>query len=860
MLWGFFFLMLLAIVASKLLSMMWGADVDTLSYADQTYQFSASREPVSGTFQIEVEDEKSLWFAMGYVMGWDREFQSNLLRAAARGELSSLLGARMLNNDQLMRHLFIAAEDEMNSLPVDSLMRRAARAYVEGRNRVLEHEDLGMPIEYKMMGLERSDFSDWTEVDVFALARFHSWSLSYDHKNEQMLLGLKAILGEEKLAAMLPMDQGRGPSLYGQDYFKQKGFQAVKARAGAEKVKRSQALAPIVIPQDAKEKNDYASVKASEDGAFLGDENFSSAGERGASNLWVMAAPKIGRGLTLCNDTHLRLSWPSALYPMSYRLKGRVAASGFAMPGTPALVVGSFESEEGEALVLGITSGTLADSQDLIVLDKPHASSLRARNELFEVFDIESGTRHTEERELQWSQWGPVVNEIFPDWLDLSAEGRLVAMDSILFRESASPMEFFVKRNLFLGKEMLPEIHEKIAFPVLNLFWLHASVEGETKWGHVLTGDIWSRSVQSRARADLPSSSAIQSQRTLSRSIDREFFEAAYDGKEEFLVVSANQQVWPRGRLSFSSKNETSAYMWAHAFRAERIQEMQNENWRVPGFSQSDYFSPSLHKFYRQSRNLLDANRLCSQSPFGQLECLKFLGELDAFDGVARSNSWQTSVIALWHAHFKWRTIQLLGSNSESDEELDALVGYWQNRRGFTHPVVHKLLEEGELQSEWEGWTKKAIKEVLLESFHYSINTLSENYSKQWSFWNWGNLHRVSWLHPIAMAPEPIGTMFHDGVLGPSIGVSGALNSPGRFEYDWNPNEPLEFPATHGAASRFCAELATEQVSGEIEGKIKMGWASSSGPSGNPFSRFSKEWSLESYFQGELSPISVGGR
>jgi acyl-homoserine lactone acylase PvdQ len=189
----------------------------------------------------------------------------------------------------------------------------------------------------------------------------------------------------------------------------------------------------------------------------------------------------------------------------------------------------------------------------------------------------------------------------------------------------------------------------------------------------------------------------------------------------------------------------------------------------------------------------------------------------------------------------------------EKRSEMKDMMQDW-HRRSFSAQALKRILSNKEgpwSESRWEALSGQSVRDLSIESFKWAIDTLVSQRGPDQRQWKWGTLHRISWLHPLVKAPEPWGQVFHESLLGPRPAVSGAVDSPGRFEYEWDMDLPLEFPATHGASLRVCSEFSNSSDSQTV----KMKWSAPTGTSGNPFSKHSKAWSLRSFFKGTMSDV-----
>jgi penicillin amidase len=862
-LWILVILFVVLIGVSRWMSWMWGRDLDTLDIRSANYSFSASRDEESGVWNLNTDSPESLWFAMGYVQTWDREFQTELMRLAARGELARMLGEEVLANDRLMRFSARLARDEWNAASQE--LKTVARAFVEGRKEALKNPKLRQPFEYEILGLKREDFPEWEAQDVFALARFHSWQLSFDATLEALHEHLKSKVSPEVAHLLLPSEPKTSKPLYAQErLFQGSDVSRSLHRAGQSILLSVKSLAGISLPKllpyfPPAEENSFFKApqegRASAYAALTGKASLkfdwdTQVALRGASNLWVLGDPRVGRALTLCNDTHLRFTWPASLYPVQYQIKDQIKASGFMLPGVPAIVIGTVEdqreSRAGDLLSWGITLASYGDTQDLVALSDAHARTHhRLVWESYPVRNLQNGRVEVRRFEETWTSYGPRVDGIYAELP--RNEDRWLALDWVGFRRIPSPMEFFVRRNLLGREDLLKDLHARFAFPSFNFTWIEKEKNSSAYVGHLVTGWMRARRGREKDGLDIMEASQLEMRRTNTEPSQRPFFYREYSGQDPIFLVTANQKIWREEDLSSSL-----AHSWEPEDRALRIEASAEENIRESSYSMTDSFAPSLMHFYKGERARVSADRLCGGLKISSSRCVEWVSFLDRWQGKTEVDSWEATVVALWHAKFKAEIFMQLVPE-EKRAELKAMMKDW-HRRSYSAQALKRILsnKEGDWsESRWEALSGKKIRDLSIESFQWTLDTLVLQRGPDPRQWRWGTLHQISWLHPLVRAPEPWGRLFHESLLGPRPAVSGAVDSPGRFEYEWDMDVPLEFPATHGASLRVCSEFSKSSDSPSV----KMKWAAPTGPSGNPFSIYSKAWSLKTFFKGKMSEV-----
>jgi penicillin amidase len=127
----------------------------------------------------------------GYLMAKDRFTQMEFIRRSVTGRLAEVAGALspgLIDDDRENRFLGFGRTGRAiyESLPADSPSRLMSEAFVEGINqyidRVIEQDDFVTTRGNEALALITGSghFGHWEPADIFALARFQAWNLSYD--------------------------------------------------------------------------------------------------------------------------------------------------------------------------------------------------------------------------------------------------------------------------------------------------------------------------------------------------------------------------------------------------------------------------------------------------------------------------------------------------------------------------------------------------------------------------------------------------------------------------------------------------------------------------------------------------------
>lgn len=249
-----------------------------------TQKLSGLKEEVEVLFDnygvphIYAQSEEDAYFALGFVHAQDRLFQMEMLRRAAAGRLSEILGPDLLKVDKLFRTLSLnkfAKEQAEKFLSADTAaFQRAAHAYQKGINQYIKTGKT--PVEFTLIGIPKEEFKP---EDIYLAVGFMSFGFAEGLRADPVLQKIKTELGEEYLkdfAVETPPEAVRLKSFFGK---------------------------PNGHPQDSLI-------------SFLNDalQQLPTPMWQG-SNGWVMAADKSKSGYPiLANDTHIGFGQPAVWY------------------------------------------------------------------------------------------------------------------------------------------------------------------------------------------------------------------------------------------------------------------------------------------------------------------------------------------------------------------------------------------------------------------------------------------------------------------------------------------------------------------------------------------------------------------
>ncbi len=269
-----------------------------------------------GVPTIQAESFDDLFFAQGYVTAQDRLWEMDVIRRAASGELSEILGSDTLQFDREQRILGLRAAARKSMEMSDARNRRCFEAYARGVNAYIESHWDKLPIEFRIL---RYSPKPWIPEDSIVVANQMVKDLNYHYFFDA--------LGREKILAKL------GPELTADLY-----------------VNRSwHDRPPTVMKEDLSQPTSDTTDSDDDEEEDSPDNSVTQRGKLAAwaevppvngSNDWVVSGAHTVTGKPLLsNDMHLGHQMPSLWYEAHLR-SGALDVAGVTLPGMPYVIVG----------------------------------------------------------------------------------------------------------------------------------------------------------------------------------------------------------------------------------------------------------------------------------------------------------------------------------------------------------------------------------------------------------------------------------------------------------------------------------------------------------------------------------------
>lgn len=355
--------------------------------------------------------DADVFFGLGYAHAQDRFWQMEMLRRTAQGRLSALVGATLVDVDELLRRfdLYGAAE---TSLDVQSDYTRAALdAYAAGVNARLGEADGWGELAPEFL-LFSTDIEPWRPVDSLALLKILALQLASHIDREVLRARVSDVVSPKRLRDILPDDPNHG----------------IVALNRQNKAPSYAQVFPDLPLETGDGSVDVALILA----AILPSPF--------ASNAWAAGSARSVSGAPiLANDTHLNFSAPTVWYLARLELQSGAVIGG-TIPGIPTVLSGRSAD-----LAWGLTAANMDDQDVFVEKLNPNNGSevltpegfkpLRVRQEIIEIKGEEPV-----ELELRWSENGQVLPGKYYHLAKITPPGHVAAIGRTLLDPADTSM------------------------------------------------------------------------------------------------------------------------------------------------------------------------------------------------------------------------------------------------------------------------------------------------------------------------------------------------------------------------------------------------------------------------------------
>lgn len=391
-----------------------------------------------GVPHIYAKNETDAYFALGYVHAQDRLFQMEMLRRAADGRLSEVLGKDLIKIDKLFRTLGLNEFAKKNAdqfLNADTAShQRAAIAYQQGINEFIKNGPT--PLEFTIIGIPKTEFEP---KDIYLAIGFMAFGFAEGLRVDPVL---------QKISAK-----------YGHAYLKDL---AIQSPPDAERIKSfpGQVISPDQLIASINEALELIPVPL-----LTG------------SNGWVVSSDKSISGMPiLANDTHIGFSQPAVWYEAHIEYPG-FSFYGHHIAGIPFGLLGNnrhsgwgltmFENDETDFFVEIINPNNRDE-----VKFKGEWESIQQRLELIKINGEEDLLL-----EVRSTRHGPIVNGIIDEVND---NDPVVSLTWMLNEYPNESLEAAYLLNHSASLEDTKKAASLFSSPGLNV--MYGDVDGNIAW------------------------------------------------------------------------------------------------------------------------------------------------------------------------------------------------------------------------------------------------------------------------------------------------------------------------------------------------------------------------------------------
>ncbi len=651
---------------------------------------------------IFAENEHDLMFIAGYVHAQDRLWQMDLFRRTAEGRLSEVFGEKTFEIDKMFRTLNFSevCRKIENSLPDD--VTEAMNAYAAGINFYIYNSKGKYPVEFDMLGYEPYE---WKIKHSLLLSRLMAWDLNFSWWVDLTFGRLAEKVDLQKAVEAFPAYSDKSPAIVESEKKK-----SVFKNIPVAKIISSAGLTEV-----------YKSYK----------DFFGTGGWDVGSNSWVIGAELSKSGMPiLANDPHLELPSPSKWYEVYFSAPGW-NVSGFTIPGSPFIIIG-----QNENISWGLTNAMIDETDFYIeMLDSTTTGNyifnnksmpMKIRKEIIYI-----GKKDSVEYEVRETHNGPVISDIHPSKskLQFSDKKFEITMRWLGFETSNEP-EAFYNMNKAKNRKEFEEGVKLISVPGQNIifadtngnigYWLTAKVPVRAKVNPIFPLPGWTDEYQWKG------------------FVPFEKLPRLLNPKEGFIATANNKII--------DSYPEFISNLYMPPSRIIRIRELLTsiKKFDVTDFQniQLDYLSPHSRDLTHLIIQVYEAKSVTDP------EIVQGLDYLKNWDYKHEKTDIATSI-------FNTFLIKFIG-NVFRDEMGEDLFSDYVQFSALPLNALDNLITSG--NSVWfdniETEEIETMEVILQQSMAEAIKELQMLFGKDTKDWQWGNLHTVTFRHPLGRRTE----------------------------------------------------------------------------------------------------------
>lgn len=705
-----------------------------------------------GVPHIQAQNETDLYRALGFLHAQDRLFQMELMRRLAKGELSEILGPKLLETDKLFRTLGLRAQAEARVQAINPRHPSwpALQAYLDGINEFQETRPL--PLEFEILGIHNP--LPYSPEDTLAVTGYLAYSFAAALRTEPVLTYVRDRLGPDYLRIF---DVDWNPL----------GVLSPQARLLGQAHPEGGKAAPAQphAPQLASlSEADWRTL------ARVGEVSLQAMELAGVplmegSNAWAISGQRTASGKPmLAGDPHIAFSLPAVWW------EAHLSAPGFELYGhfqalSPHALLGH-NSKFGWSLTMFQN-----DDMDLVAL-RPNPANARQiwyRGQWVdlgnrqEVIEVKAG--EPEPLQIQQSPYGPIINAIFPDTLGTSSSAMPIALWWTFYDAENPILEAFYELNRADTLAKARQAASKLHAPGLNIVWANAA------------GDIgsWAAAKLVQRPAGVNPTFILDS--TQGQAEKPGYYRFADNPQEENpargYIVSGNQQPLPRSGVP----------VYGYYHNPERVRRLdfvlssKRSGWTT-GDSQALQLDEQSAYAARILRPLLPLLRKAAeQSQDNTIEQKVLLDQLSDWNGSHDAGSIAATVFNQF--------LYELARATFADELGPAFFNNLLRTRAIDVALTRLVVDENSPWWDDRGTPdeKETRADIVTEAWQATLAHLVKLHGKSAiNHWAWSQNHQLTHNHPLGQV-KPLNLLFN---VGP-YPVSGGHELPNNLNNAFGP-------------------------------------------------------------------------
>jgi penicillin G amidase len=294
-----------------------------------------------GVPHIRASSVEDLAEAQGYVTAQDRLWQMDLLRRAARGQLSEVFGPATAEIDKDYRILNFRPAVDRDFSMTSPQVRRVLEAYARGVNEFIQQHYNRLPLEFTLLNYKPRP---WQPTDSLVIACYMYRTLTDTREEELGRAVVTAKLGTELAKDLYSPEASMDHFVVGESNTGRNPHAAAQPNPDDDEDEMDpedvlKAGLDPNSPPAAATRPDLTSAWGEAVGDWLQESRNEIRHSLGSNN-WVVSGEHTATGKALlANDMHLELTLPPIWYEV-HLTAPEWNVKGFALPGAPMVVAG----------------------------------------------------------------------------------------------------------------------------------------------------------------------------------------------------------------------------------------------------------------------------------------------------------------------------------------------------------------------------------------------------------------------------------------------------------------------------------------------------------------------------------------